>query len=52
MAIGMLLGVLAGTTTPALILLTRSESNTPTTYIVLAAPDNSVRGYIDGEAQP
>lgn len=52
MAIGMLLGVLAGMTTPALILLTRRESNTPTTYIVLAAPDNSVRGYIDGEAQP
>jgi len=32
MAIGMLLGVLAGMTTPALILLTRRDA--PTTYIV------------------
>ena len=34
MAIGMLLGVLAGMTTPALILLTRSEHDAPVTYIV------------------
>jgi len=34
MAVGMLLGVLAGMTTPAMILLTRREHDAPVTYIV------------------
>lgn len=51
MAIGMLLGVLAGVTPTMLNLLLRRDNDAPTTYIVLAAPNDSAHGYIDGEVQ-
>ncbi len=49
MAIGMLLGVLAGMTTPALILLTRSAHDAPVTYIVQMPDPPSYLAYLDAE---
>jgi len=48
MAIGMLLGVLAGMTTPAMILLTRREHDVPT-IIVLSPLDTQNRIALDGQ---
>mgnify|MGYP000952834526 CR=1 FL=1 len=48
MAIGMLLGVLAGMTTPAMILLTRREHDVPT-IIVLSPLDTQNRIAFDGQ---